>query len=135
MSSTWGGNILSSAVALETIRILIEEKLTENAARVGAYMERRFRGMMDRHPILGDSRQMGLVGGLEIVTDRASRTPNPKAAERIVRGCYQKGLLLIEPIGLGGNVIRVAPPLVITEEQAGMGIDIIDGVMTEVEAG
>ncbi len=133
MSSTWGGNILSSAVALETIRILIEERLTENAAKVGAHVERRLRGMMDRHPILGDSRQMGLVGGLEIVTDKASRTPNPKAAERIVAGCYRKGLLLIEPIGLGGNVIRIAPPLVITEEQAGVGIDIIDGVMAQVE--
>ena len=133
MSSTWGGNILSSAVALETIKILIEEKLTENAAKVGAYMARRFKALEGRHAILGETRQMGLVGGLEIVTDRASKTPNPKAAERIVTGCYRKGLLLIEPIGLGGNVIRVAPPLVVTEEQAEVGIDILDRAMAEAE--
>jgi 4-aminobutyrate aminotransferase-like enzyme len=96
-------------------------------------MERRFRAMMDRHLILGDSRQMGLVGGLEVVTDKVSKTPHPKAAERIVMGCYEKGLLLIEPIGLGGNVIRIAPPLVITEEQAGVGVDIIDTVLARVE--
>jgi len=134
MSSTWGGNILSSAVALETIRLLIEENVVENAAKMGATMEQRFRAMLDRHPILGDVRQMGLVGGLDIVADKESKMPNPKAAHEIVMGCYKKGLLLIEPVGLGGNVIRIAPPLIITEDQATIGIDIIDEAITQVEA-
>ena len=135
MSSTWGGNILSSAVALETIKILIEEGVVENAANVGNFMIRRFHDMVERHPTMGDSRQMGLVGALDIVTDKASKTPNPRAAEEVVKGCYQKGLLLIEPIGLGRNVIRIAPPLIITEEQADQGMDIIDGVLSKVEGG
>ena len=64
--------------------------------------------------------------GLEIVQDKASKEPAPEIAEKIVHQCYLRGLACIHPIGMLGNVIRVAPPLVIAEEQVTESLDIFE---------
>lgn len=126
MSSTNGGNPLSCAAALAAIDIIEREGLVANAARIGELFGRRFEEMKSRYEQLGDVRGMGLVWGLEIVTDKRSKEPAPKLARAIVEEAYQRGLAMIAPIGMYGNVLRVAPPLVITNAQAYESLDIFE---------
>jgi len=81
--------------------------------------------MVATSPRLGDVRGMGLVWGLEMVEDRASKTPCPAAATRVVAEAFRRGLALIAPIGLYGNVVRIAPPLTITREALAVGIEVL----------
>jgi len=130
ISSTNGGNPLSCRAALASIRIIEQERLAENAARVGESMMQRCKRMQERSPILGDVRGMGLALGLEFVKDKKTKEPAPDLTKRVVDACYRKGLLLIAPIGFYGNVIRIAPPLMISEALAQIGLDILEEVLT-----
>lgn len=105
------------------IEVILRERLWENAATVGEYFLKRFRG---------DVRGQGLVLGLEIVTNKRSKQPDRETTAAVVRECYRRGLLLIAPIGNAGNVIRIAPPLVITSEEAKVGLDIIEDAMVSL---
>lgn len=131
ISSTNGGNPLSSRAALASIRIIEEERLSENAAKVGDAMMQRCKRMQERSPILGDVRGMGLSLGLEFVKDKRTKEPAPDLTKRVIDACYRNGLLLIAPIGFHGNVIRISPPLVISEELAQVGMDILESVVSE----
>jgi len=141
MGSTFGGNPLSAVAALASIEIIEREHLVDNSARLGQLMLEAFTQMQDElgqlmleaftqmqdeYEQLGDVRGMGLVLGLEIVESKESKKPAQKLAAEIVRQCYLHGLACIHPIGMFGNVIRVAPPLVITEEQVGESLDIFE---------
>ena len=126
MSSTNGGNPLSCRAALTAIDIIKEEKLSERAAKIGKMMMSRFKSLQKVSSIIGDVRGMGLAIGLEIVEDKESRTPAPKLAAEIVQRAFREGLIMIAPIGYYGNVIRIAPPLVIPDELAKKGCGIID---------
>lgn len=129
MSSTHGGNPLGARAALANIEAIIEEQMPENAARGGGYLARRFAELERKHQCLGDARGMGLVWGLEIVKSKASKEPDADLARRIVLQAAQRGLLMIAPIGLYGNVLRIAPPLVISEAELAQGVDILDEVL------
>lgn len=129
MGSTNGGNPLSCRAALAAISIIEEEKLAENAAAMGAILQERFEAIQAKHEQLGDIRGMGLVFGLEMVTDPKSKEPDPGVCRRIVDEAYQRGLCIIAPIGMFGNVIRVAPPLVVTEEQVHETMDIFEAAV------
>lgn len=126
MGSTNGGNPISSVAALTAIGVIEDEGLVENAAKMGAYFEARFRAIQERFPQLGDVRVLGLMGGLEFVLDPETREPAPELTRQVVWESFQRGLIMIAPIGLYNNVIRVAPPLVITEEQAAESLDIFE---------
>jgi len=132
MSSTCGGNPLASAASHAVLDVMAQEKLPENARKVGEVVFARFKELQRKHPALGDVRGKGLVMGLEIVADQTQRTPAPELTQKIIYKCGEYGLLLGK-VGLHGNVIRIAPPLVITEEEAEIGLRIIDTVLTELE--
>jgi 4-aminobutyrate aminotransferase len=134
MSSTTGGNPLASAASIAVLDVMKEEKLPENALKVGEYLFKRFKEIQTKHPTLGDIRGKGLVIGLEIVQDKELKTPAPELTKKIIFKCGQYGMLLGK-VGLHGNVIRIAPPLIITEEEAEIGVAIIDKVLGEVESG
>jgi 4-aminobutyrate aminotransferase-like enzyme len=134
MSSTHGGNAFCSRVALRNVELIEEERLVENSAKVGAYFGERFADLQQRCDRLGDARGMGMVWGLEMVKTKEGKEPDTEITRRIIDGCFRRGLLLIAPIGLFGNVIRVAPPLVMTEEEAKIGCDILAEVMMEAAA-
>ena len=131
LSSTWGGNPLVSASSLAVLDILEREGLTENARKVGEFVERRLQELRDKHRGLGDVRGRGLVFGLEIVDPEDAWTPSGDLTIKVLHRCAQKGLLLGR-VGAHGNVIRIAPPLVITEEEVNLGIGIIDVVLSEL---
>ncbi len=126
MGSTFGGNPLSAVAALASIEIIEREGLVQNSARMGHLMMEAFAQMQQEYEQLGDVRGMGLVLGLEIVENKQSKKPAQELAAEIVHQCYLRGLACIHPIGMFGNVIRVAPPLVITEDQVGESLDIFE---------
>ena len=125
LSSTHGGNPFCSRIAIKNIEIIIEERLSDNAANVGSYILERFKHLESEYYCIGDVRGQGLVLGIEIVSDHEKKIPDREMAKRIVRAAYESGLLMIAPIGHYGNVLRIAPPLVITMEEAETAMDII----------
>jgi len=134
MSSTTGGNPMASAATWAVLDVMEDEKLPQNALKVGDYLIKRFKEIQESHPLLGDVRGKGLVIGLEIVKDKEAKTPAPELTQKIIFKCGENGMLLGK-VGLHGNVIRIAPPLVITEEEAEIGVAILDKVLKEVENG
>jgi 4-aminobutyrate aminotransferase-like enzyme len=133
VSSTYGGNPFCCALALRAIDIIETEKLPERAQHTGQVMSERFARLRDRSRYLGDVRGMGLVFGLELVTDKQAKEPAPQLARRLVEGCFQAGLALIAPLGLYGNVIRIAPPLMIPGELVERGMDMLEQVLFDLE--
>jgi len=111
---TFGGNPVSTATALAVIEYIEQEKLVNNAAVVGDYLRQQLMSLYEKYPIIGEVRGMGLMQGIEVVTDRKSKTPNVAAVLKIFEET-KKDHLLIGKGGLYGNVIRITPPLNITK--------------------
>lgn len=132
LSSTHGGNPLACRSAVETIRILQTERIVENAAARGDELMAALKPLEQTSPIVGEVRGHGLMLGIEIVKDKDSREPGKELATRIVEACVQRGLLLIKPIGFHGNVVRMAPPLTLTSEQAQIGARIFSEAIRAV---
>lgn len=131
LSSTWGGNPLASAASLSVLDVIAEERLPDNADRVGSILKQRLTDLQKIHRCLGEVRGMGLVIGLEIIDPSDGFTPSSALSQRILLAAAEHGMLLGR-VGLYGNVIRIAPPLVISEEEVGLGVQILDRVLTEV---
>jgi 4-aminobutyrate aminotransferase len=127
-ASTFGGNPVSCAAALATIRLL-RDGLVKNAADVGAYMIAGLKSLADKHLIIGDVRGRGLMIGVELVRDRQTKERAAEERDAVVSSCFARGLLLL---GAGKNAIRFSPPLVLTREQADTAIEIFDQALTEV---
>ena len=128
MSSTHGGNPLCTAASLAVLDIFKDEKLEDNAARVGRYMLGRLRKMQRACRYLGDARGMGLVMGLEFVKDKRTKEPAPDLTVEVINRAVAAGLL-VGRVGFHGNVIRVAPPLVISRSEAERSCDIMEKVL------
>jgi 4-aminobutyrate aminotransferase len=120
-ASTFGGNPVSVAASLATIELL-EQELVANAAAVGAHMKERLSGFPGRFPMVGDVRGLGLMIGIELVRDQATKERAPDLRDRVVQMCFERGLLVL---GAGPNTIRLSPPLVITRDQADFAVDTI----------
>lgn len=120
--TTFGGNPVSAAAALATLKLL-EGGLVDNAARVGEHLIGVCRTRLSRHAVVGDVRGLGLMIGVEIVRDRATREPAPDLRERILEEAFRRGLLLL---GCGKSTIRLAPPLIIDTEDAEIAAGILD---------
>src|SRR5207253_2587772 len=109
--ATFGGNPVSSAAALATLRVIEEQELRRNAAEVGAYLRLRLEELKEKHPLVGDVRGMGLMQGLELVKDRKTKEPHPHAALQMLEETKRCGVLIGRG-GLYGNVIRTGMPLI-----------------------
>jgi 4-aminobutyrate aminotransferase len=128
MSSTCGGNPVSCAAALAVIEIIEEENLVANSLAIGGKMNSRLLEIQAKSSYLGDVRGSGLVIGLEIVKDKLSKEPAPDLTRLLIHRAAERGLL-IGSVGIFGNVIRVAPPLVINEEEAHRSLDIFEDAL------
>ena len=122
---TFGGHPVTAAVALKNIEIIERENLVQNSADVGAYFLQQLEGLKEEHPIIGDVRGIGLLLGVELVSDHETRDPFPpqlKIGERLTQKFQERGLIL----RCGGKTINIGPPLCLTtsdvDEIAG-GID------------
>ncbi|MGB6197987.1 MAG: acetyl ornithine aminotransferase family protein [Candidatus Acidiferrales bacterium] len=126
-ASTFGGNLISVAAALETIR-LIESQYMDNARRMGDHILGRIAEWPQRHAIVGTVRGVGLMIGVEIVLDRKTKERAHDLRDAIVERAFHKGLLLL---GAGENTIRLSPPLMIDREQADFAVDTLDSCIAE----
>ena len=130
-SGEMGGNPVASEAVVAVVDIMRRERLEENALRIGRIMKDRLREMMGKSSHIGDVRGMGLVMGVELVKDKTTKEPAPELAKKLIDLAAQHGLL-IGAVGTFGNVIRVAPPLVISEEQAEESLDIFERALDQL---
>ncbi len=121
-------NPVSARAALATLEVIEREGLVENAARVGAHALGRLQELKRRHSLIGDVRGRGLLLGIELVTNRARKTPATDVAERILYRSLSRGLSFKTTMG---NVLTWTPPLTITEPQMDAAIDILDACLAE----
>ncbi len=129
-SSSYGGNPLAATAGLAAVQTILEEALVDNAARVGTVMLAELRRMQERHRCIGDVRGRGLLIGVELVADRITKQPLAKpVTTALFQECLARGLIAM----CYGPVIRINPPLVITEAEALQGLAILDEALTVVE--
>lgn len=121
---------LPAAVGLKVLEILARDKLPQQAAEKGTQLRAGLAALQTRHPAIGDVRGRGLMLGVEIVKDRASKEPAPELGAAITRRCLDLGLSLniVQLPGMGG-VLRIAPPLTISREEIDLGLKILDQAM------
>lgn len=131
MSSTTGGNPISCAAGLSVIEIMEKEKLIRNSELMGSMMKQRLIQIAEKSKYIGDVRGRGLVIGLEFVEDKKMKTPSADKTKDFISRCVQKGVIFGR-VGIFGSVIRVAPPLVITEDEANEALNIIEKVVLEM---
>lgn len=120
-------NPLTCRAALETVSIIDDEGLVEQAARVGDIALERLRTLMDSHEAIGDVRGRGCLLGVELVQDRDSRSPDADMAEATLYAALERGLSFKTTMG---NVLTLTPPLITTEAQMHDAIDILDAALT-----
>jgi 4-aminobutyrate aminotransferase / (S)-3-amino-2-methylpropionate transaminase / 5-aminovalerate transaminase len=128
-SSSFGGNPLASAAGLAALEIILKDDLVNNARRVGAVMLTRLRDMQERYRCIGDVRGRGLLLGLDLVRDRTTKERLPKdVTQALFQECVRRGLIAM----CYGPVVRICPPLIISEETALEGLAILDDALGAV---
>ena len=128
-ASTFGGNPVSIAAALATMDILEREGIA-NAARVGEFILERVRGWKQSHASVGDVRGRGLMIGIEIVKDKATRQPAVELRNRIETLAFERGLIVL---GCGETSLRLSPPLIVSKEEATVALNILEEALTLAE--
>jgi 4-aminobutyrate aminotransferase len=130
--STFGGNPVAMAGASATLSYLLDNDLQANAAKLGDRLIGGLRDAADGHPVVGDVRGKGLMIGVELV-EPGGNTPSPAAASRALEATKQRGLLVGKG-GLHGNVLRLAPPMSLTEDEAEEALGILAEVISVVDS-
>jgi 4-aminobutyrate aminotransferase len=128
-ASTFGGNPVSIAAAMVTLDIIEREGMA-NAARVGALMLQRVNGWKKSHPLVGDVRGRGLMIGIELVKDKATREPATALRNRVETLAFERGLMVL---GCGETTLRLSPPLIVNEHEATVALDILEESITLAE--
>lgn len=126
-ANTYGGNPLCCAAALATLD-LVQREYTANAREVGDHVMGRLRALAEELPCIGDVRGRGLMVGVELVQDRATKAPARELANAVVNAAFRRGLLLLT---CGTSGIRLIPPLMIGKALADEGVDILAAALRE----
>jgi 4-aminobutyrate aminotransferase len=121
-ASTFGGNPVCIASALKTIELL-ENGLVHNAAEVGDYLKAGLERLKAKHECVGDVRGLGMMIGVEFVTDKGTNGPDAELRDRVEIECFNRGLIIL---GAGANTIRWSPPLTLTRENVDVALEIFD---------
>ena len=122
-ASTFGGNPVCIAASLATLDVIEREGLLRNTEEVGNYMLRRMADWPKKHKLVGDVRGLGLMIGVELVTDKQTKERASAERDRVVELAFERGVLFL---GCGPNTVRIAPPLITTKEQADVAVDVLD---------
>ena len=131
IGGTYGGNPVACAAALATIELLERDNLADKAMALGETVVTRLRQLQKKYPRIGDVRNLGAMIALEFVTDPQSREPDKATASAVIAECVKHGLLVIGA-GIYGNVLRLLPPLVVSDEQLAQALQIIEDAVDVV---
>jgi 4-aminobutyrate aminotransferase / (S)-3-amino-2-methylpropionate transaminase / 5-aminovalerate transaminase len=123
IGGTYGGNALACAASLKILEIIQRDGLLARSAKIGEIYRKTMEAWMEQYEVIGDVRGLGGMVGVEFVTDKRTKTPNPQFVSRLIAEATKRGLL-IEVAGTYGNVIRFLAPLVMTDAQLAAGLDI-----------
>ncbi len=129
-ASTFGGNLVACAAAIEGLKIIDEQKLIKRASKLGKHALKRFKEIEEKSKIVGEARGLGLMLALEIVKDKRTRKRGIKEREMLVKEALNRGLIVFRA---GKSVVRIAPPLTISQRDLDLGIDILEKSLREVE--
>ena len=129
-ASTFGGNPVCIAAALATLDVIEKESLLRNAAEVGNHILKRIADWPSSHRLVGDVRGRGLMIGVEIVKDKRTKEYGGPERDHIVELAFQRGILFL---GCGPSTIRIAPPLIVTKDEADAALDVLDECISIVE--
>ena len=128
-STSYGGNPMACAAALASIEVIEEEDLCRRSAELGDFLLKRMHKMKDTYKIIGDVRGKGCLLGIELVKDRETKEPFPEAGRMVYQKAFGKGLAWIP----AGHILRMSPPLIMEEKEAGKAMDIIEESISETE--
>jgi 4-aminobutyrate aminotransferase len=131
-ASTFGGNPVCIAAALATLDVIEKEGLLRNSTAVGNHMLKRMADWPRRHKLVGDVRGRGLMIGVEIVKDKKTKEYAASERDRIIELAFERGILFL---GCGPSTIRIAPPLVVSQEEADAAIEVLEECIGLVEKG
>lgn len=129
--STYGGNPVVCAAALANIKIMVEEKIPERVEKIGGYLMEELQDLAKTHKVVGDIRGKGLMVGMELVKDRSKKTPAVDETRRVREEARKQGVL----VGSGGikkNVLRFEPPLIISEDQIDVLVNVLDTSLQKI---
>ena len=127
--NTFGGNPICMTQGLATLEVIDAEGIQANALEVGTHLKNRFLELQDKHPIIGDVRGLGLMLGIELVTDRKAKVPAKKQAAAVLLNSPASRGLLIGKGGLAGNTLRIKPPMCLSIDDANFMADCLDEIL------
>jgi 4-aminobutyrate aminotransferase/(S)-3-amino-2-methylpropionate transaminase len=125
LGTTFGGNPISCAAALASIAEVERGGLIERAQRIGEIFEQHLRPLVEQVSAVGDVRVIGAMAAVELVSDRARKTPDSAAAAKVLARCHAEGVIMLKA-GTFDNIVRILPPLVISEELLNEGLEIFE---------
>jgi 4-aminobutyrate aminotransferase-like enzyme len=128
-SSSYGGNPMACAAALASIEVIEEENLCERSAHLGELFMNRMNRMKDRHRIIGDVRGKGCLLAMELVKDKVTKEPFEEAGKLVYQKAFKRGLAWVP----AGHILRLSPPLIMEDDMAEKGLDIIEEAVAETE--
>ncbi len=127
MTSTHTGNPVCCVTALANIKLLVDEDLIGNAARLESVFKEKMAHFEEKYPDkVGRAEATGLVAAIQMVPEKGSLEPDHETAFDIVNHAVQHGLMLFGPVGSGGGTVKLSPPLCITEEQLREGLEVLE---------
>ncbi len=129
--NTFGGNPVSCAQGRAVLRVIDEEHLQSNSLKIGGQLRAGLEGLAKKHQLIGDVRGLGLMIGVELVKDRATKEPATAECAAVFERCKELGLLIGKG-GLFGNTLRIKPPMCITSADADFMVKVIDRAIGEV---
>ena len=133
MTSTHTGNPVCCVTALANIKLLVEEDLIGNAARLESIFKEKMAHFEEKYPNnVGRAEATGLVAAIQMVPEKGSLDPDHDTAFDIVNNAVQHGLMLFGPVGSGGGTVKLSPPLCITEEQLREGLQVLEDAFDAV---
>lgn len=130
--STFGGNPVACAASSATLSVLEKEANPTRVGELGKMLRIGLEKMQEKYPIIGDVRGRGLMQGLELVKDRMTKEPAPEATKHLFEETRKLGLIIGKG-GLYGNVVRIAPPMTVNEEEIAMALDVLDRAFKVVQ--
>jgi 2,2-dialkylglycine decarboxylase (pyruvate) len=122
---------LAAVIGATVLRVIASDDLVARAGRLGSRLRERLLELQNRHDVIGDVRGRGLLQGIELVTDRASKQPADRLGQAVTQACLERGLHLniVQLPGMGG-VFRIAPPLTVSEAELDTGLAILDEALS-----